>query len=94
MRLRLDEVKEKAKVRPAGYLEEVIGSGRIEGDWLELDDEVWRRLFRKYRGLGDVVAAIAKPVAAVIDKALGTGLSDCAACRERQEALNRIVPLG
>jgi hypothetical protein len=44
------------------------------------------------RGLGDIVAAVAQPVAAAVDAALGTNLKGCRACAQRREALNRIFP--
>lgn len=49
---------------------------------------------RKYRGLGDVVAAVAQPVAKVIDKAARTNLEGCAGCAKRRRALNGWVPFG
>ena len=47
---------------------------------------------RKYRGLGDVVAAAAKPIARQIDKRLKTDLEHCKGCGRRQDDLNRAVP--
>jgi hypothetical protein len=38
----------------------------------------------KLRGLGDVVAAVTSAV----------GITPCGKCKQRQEALNRIVPFG
>ena len=46
----------------------------------------------EWRGLGDVVAAVAKPIAVASDKILGTHIQGCAGCRARQEALNKAVP--
>lgn len=45
------------------------------------------------RGLGDVVAIFAKPIARVIDGVLGTNLEHCAGCAQRQEDWNQAVPL-
>jgi hypothetical protein len=39
-------------------------------------------------GLGDVVAAVAKPVARAIDKVAGTDLKNCEGCKGRRERLN------
>jgi len=39
-------------------------------------------------GLGDVVAAVAKPVATAIDKVAGTNLKGCEGCKGRRERLN------
>lgn len=46
----------------------------------------------KYRGLGDVVAAVAQPVAKALDAALGTDMQNCGGCGGRQEWLNEAVP--
>jgi hypothetical protein len=43
-------------------------------------------------GLGDVVAAGAKPIAAAIDMIAGTDLTDCAGCGERHINWNSAVP--
>ena len=42
------------------------------------------------RGLGDVVASVAQPIAGAIDKALGTNIKGCGACAKRREALNNM----
>ena len=47
----------------------------------------------KQRGLGDVVHAIAQPVAAVIDAVLGTDLKNCGGCDSRRKKLNQKYPL-
>jgi hypothetical protein len=39
-------------------------------------------------GLGDVVAAVAQPVARGIDKVAGTNLRNCEGCKRRRERLN------
>lgn len=44
-----------------------------------------------YRGLGDVVHAVAQPIAALIDGALGTNVRGCWSCASRREALNKAV---
>lgn len=43
-------------------------------------------------GLGDAVAAVAQPVARILDGALGTDLVNCGGCKSRRAALNRLVP--
>jgi len=45
------------------------------------------------RGLGDVVAKAAQPIAGAIDAVAGTKLQECGGCKGRQEALNRVFPL-
>jgi hypothetical protein len=48
----------------------------------------------KPKGLGDVVAAVALPVAKAIDAVAGTQVAQCGGCKRRQEALNAAVPFG
>jgi hypothetical protein len=52
------------------------------------------RLIQKARarGAGDLVAAVAQPVARAIDRAFGTHVADCGGCKQRQEALNKAFP--
>lgn len=58
-----------------------------------LDTTRWRRpRRRKLRGLGDVVALIAQPIASGIDSIARTHLATCAGCKERRETLNRMIP--
>ena len=45
------------------------------------------------RGLGDIVAMFAKPVAGVIDSVAGTNLKNCGGCAKRQNKLNEKFPL-
>jgi hypothetical protein len=46
----------------------------------------------KAKGLGDVVATIANPVAKVADIVLNTNIAECNSCKKRQEKLNTIIP--
>jgi hypothetical protein len=46
----------------------------------------------KPRGLGDLVALIAEPIARASDAVLGTHLVGCNSCAERRAALNNLVP--
>jgi hypothetical protein len=39
-------------------------------------------------GLGDVIAAIAQPIAQEIDASVGTNVAGCGGCSQRQEAVN------
>ena len=43
-------------------------------------------------GLGDLVAAVAQPIAGAIDKVAGTNVKGCGGCAERQRKLNELVP--
>lgn len=47
---------------------------------------------KKYRGLGDVVAAVANPVARTIDRIAGTDLQNCKGCDKRREDWNQRFP--
>ena len=47
----------------------------------------------RVQGLGDVVAKVAKPIARVADRVLGTNLANCRGCKSRQDAMNRRFPL-
>lgn len=44
------------------------------------------------RGLGDLVYAVAQPIAWAIDKTLGTNVQGCWSCSGRRQALNEAVP--
>lgn len=48
-RLRLSRVLAAAPERPAGYVEDVMSRGRVDGEWLELPDEAHAELRAKYR---------------------------------------------
>lgn len=43
-------------------------------------------------GLGDMVAAIAEPIAKASDAVFKTKLKGCGACRKRREMLNTLMP--
>lgn len=44
------------------------------------------------RGLGDVVHAVAQPIAKAIDAVAKTNISKCGGCQKRRDKLNQIVP--
>lgn len=46
---------------------------------------------RKYRGLGDVVERIAKPIARGIDRIAGTDIEQCKGCANRRDWLNNLT---
>lgn len=43
-------------------------------------------------GLGDAVAKVAEPVAAMVDKLTGSRLVGCGPCGQRKDKLNRLLP--
>ena len=49
MRLRISKIHELAATRPAGYLEDVLSSGIVSGDFLEVSAEAHAALRTKYR---------------------------------------------
>lgn len=44
----------------------------------------------KTYGLGDLVAAVAQPIASAIDRVAGTQIKACGGCAKRREMLNRV----
>lgn len=46
----------------------------------------------KMRGVGDIVAKVAQPIAKGLDKVLGTHIQGCGGCKKRQEKLNQVFP--
>lgn len=51
-------------------------------------------LWNPPRGAGDVVAAVAQPIARAIDRVAGTNIAGCGGCKKRQESLNKALPFG
>jgi hypothetical protein len=50
--------------------------------------------FSGMRGIGDVVAAIANPIAQVTDAVFNTKITGCNSCKDRQNKLNKLIPFG
>lgn len=46
------------------------------------------------RGMGDVVAIVAGPVAKLMDASIGTHLTNCGGCAARRAKLNAMFPRG
>ncbi len=92
----LKAIKETAKHRPPEYLEDLVEAGHLAGEYLLMDQNDYIRLKDKYSpgimGLGDAVAKVAKPIAGLTDRILGTNLRNCRSCTERQQAWNKAVP--
>lgn len=49
MRLRIQKIKDQTTSRPAGYVEEVLSRGVVDGEWLEISPEELAKLRDKYR---------------------------------------------
>lgn len=45
----------------------------------------------KIKGLGDVVAKVAEPIATIVDKVFHTHIKGCSACAKRRKKLNDLV---
>lgn len=56
------------------------------------NDPIGKVSASKYAGLGDVVSAIAKPIAVGLDRLLHTDLANCPGCFARRVHLNRLLP--
>jgi len=48
---------------------------------------------QKLKGLGDVVALVAQPIAKALDSVAGTKLEGCSSCKQRQATLNKAFPI-
>lgn len=135
MKIKLSDIKEKAKTRPEGYYEAVMAIGYVADNVLVITDKQgYYNLLKKFnpsaaqpargccgtphpslkptpqpvllptssltqvragaaaRGLGDLVAKVAQPIAKAIDKVAGTNLKECGGCKKRQAALNKMFP--
>jgi len=88
--VKLSIPKAKQKDLPAGYFDEVLANGQVDGDFVHIAPATLAAIRQKYgrKGFGDLVATIAKPVARVIDKATGSKLENCIPCAQRQADLN------
>ena len=109
MKIRLSSMEETAKTRPEGYLQDCLSRGIIDGPFLQISPAEYQPLLAKYRppstinsphpqphqiaGLGDLVHAVAHPLAKATDRILGTNLQNCGGCARRRETLNRALPL-
>lgn len=52
MRFRLRDIDARAPHRPAGYKERVLAAGTIDGDEIEIPDEVYKALCDEFRNDG------------------------------------------
>jgi len=50
IRFTLDQLRKKAAIRPAGYMEDVLAAASVEGDSVTLDQAAYQTLSAKYRG--------------------------------------------
>lgn len=90
VKVKLSLLVAAAKVRGQTYLQDAVGSGCVCGEELRLERRAWLKLQARYGaiGLGDKVAQALAPVVRRIDASLGTNLTQCGGCKERQKILN------
>jgi len=50
MKIPLAHIHVRAAERPEGYVEDVLSKGRVDGDFLEIDDVAYAGLVEKYQG--------------------------------------------
>lgn len=96
----------KAPAHIANYRTELCGSCKTPCEFLEVPSFRWEgdnacpinrwKEYKEYKkkGFGDIVEAVAKPIAGAIDAVAGTKLKGCGACARRRELLNQMFPLG
>jgi hypothetical protein len=48
IKVKIEKIKERSKDRPAGYFEDVISYGKINGEFIELNDVDYEFLVKKY----------------------------------------------
>lgn len=82
---------DRAKDRPAGYLEDFLAAGAIRGEFIEIPDAEFERLKKKWagkepiRGLGDLVWWLLKWLPAKWKP------KNCR-CEARRAWLNKLLP--
>lgn len=98
VRLPIARLQAAAKGRPEGWLPAVLAFGTVTGEVVEFDPEEYAFVLAEFgplagpRGLGDVVARLAQPIARGVDALAGTKLANCGGCARRQAALNDAFP--
>ena len=81
MRLRIAKIREAAKDRPPGYVEDVLSNGTVDGDWLEMPAETYKSLIAKYRPPQPPAQPPALPPLATMAKNAAQALADEAKAR-------------
>ena len=86
---RTADVAALAATHPAAH-REAFARGRFSRSrvYVEVPDGLELPLQPLEGSLGDAVAAFAQPVARALDKVVGTHLSGCGGCKDRQDRLN------
>ena len=98
MTIILAELREAAKVKADGYLEECLAAGTVQDGLLKISEADYLRIRQRYSGLGDAVAVVAKPIARALARVGLTRFMNCGKasqvltpCQKRQKALNELT---
>lgn len=78
---------------------EMLAAGRYSNGKVTVTDAKAQEILARcpktaLRGMGDMVAIMAQPIARAIDKVAGTNLKKCGRCKARQARLNDLMPFG
>ncbi len=101
IRIQISKLRENAAQRGDVNLEEFLSKGQIRGEFLEVDPPIYLEFWNRYqrrdtaksvKGVGDIVAKLAQPIARSIDRVLGTDIEHCGGCQRRKEKLNKLMP--
>lgn len=61
MKIRISKIRQKSQNRPAGYFEHVMSSGKVVGEFLEIDDQELQKLRETYKAPEKPVVIIRPP---------------------------------
>lgn len=48
IKVKIDKIKERSKTRPTGYFEDVMSYGKVNGEYVEFNDDDYLLLSKKY----------------------------------------------
>lgn len=87
----IEHLKQVAHYRKPGYLDDILRSGTVSGEFVELSNSEYYRILKEYfrKGPGDIIAVAATPIAKAIDRMFGTKLAKCERCLARKTDINR-----
>src|SRR5688572_856231 len=94
-----DHIASRSAERGRSYVDDMLSHGTVKGEWLELEDDVYRALLVKYRGkdgskpkdrslwlLGDLIEWLASPLKERL-RQRGLWPKECG-CEKRRQRLN------
>jgi len=91
MTFRLEELRQS---KCPNIWHDMLNAGKFDGTRVTVPDAEARRILAdcpepdQIKGLGDMVAAVAQPIAQALDALLGINLANCGGCKDRKEKLN------